>query len=116
MKQQPESEPEADRFLLQSPTMPNLTDPGYISEFMLDKVMKEKFHENVEDAAVRDQALKFLQMFRAAKGRDQTIVDILHAAKSARRDFNEGIAEIGFVMGLQFGFELAQSFPPLDKR
>lgn len=95
--------------------MPNITDPSYISEFMLDKVVKEKFHDNTDDASVRAQAMTFLLMFRACRNHDQTIVDILHAAKVGRRDFKEGIAEIGFVMGLQFGFELAQAFPPLNK-
>src|SRR6266849_2421859 len=93
-----------------------ITDPSYISEHMLDKVLKEKFHDNADDAAVRDQALKFLRMFRASTTRDQTIVDILHASRISRRDFKEGIAEIGFTMGMQFGFELALSFPPLQKK
>lgn len=92
-----------------------LTDPSYISEHMLDKVVKEKFHDNVDDTAVRDQAIKFLHMFRTGTTHDQTIVDILHASRVSRRDFKEGIAEIGFVMGLQYGFELALSFPPLQK-
>jgi hypothetical protein len=43
------------------------TDPSYVSEHMLDRVVKEKFHDNAEDAAVRDQAIKFLQMFRASR-------------------------------------------------
>jgi hypothetical protein len=90
-----------------------ITDPSYISEHMLDKAVQEKFHDNADDVAVRNQLFVFLQIFRAAKTRDQTIVDILHASRAARRDSNEGIAEIGFVMGMQFGFELAQSFPPL---
>jgi len=65
---------------------------------------------------VRDQAIKFLQMFLDSTTRDQTIVDILHASQKSRRVFKEGIAEIGFVMGIQFGFELALSFPPLQKK
>ncbi len=93
-----------------------ITDPSYISEHMLDKIVKEKFHDNADDAAVRDQAIKFLQMFRASTTRDQTIVDILHPSRISRRDFKEGIAEIGFTMGMQFGFELALSFPPLQKK
>lgn len=90
-----------------------ITDPGYISEFMLDIAVREKFHDNTDDGAVRDQATKFLRMFRAAKMHDQTIVDILHASKFSRRKSKEDIAEIAFVMGMQFGYELAQSFPPL---
>ena len=42
---------------------PKITDPSYISEHMLDKVVKEKFHDNPDDAAVRNQMIKFLQMF-----------------------------------------------------
>src|SRR5260370_16991062 len=93
-----------------------ITDPSFISEHMLDKVVKEKFHHNADDPAVRDQAIKFLKMFRASTTRDQTIVDILHASQVSRLDFQEGIAEIGFIMGMQYGFELALSFPPLQKR
>jgi hypothetical protein len=62
----------------------------YISEHMLDKVVKEKFHDNADDAAVRDQMLKFLRMFRAGTTRDQTIVDILHASRVSRRESKEG--------------------------
>ena len=94
----------------------NITDPGYISEHMFDKVVKEKFHDNVDDAAVRNQAIKFLHMFRSGTTHDQTIVDILHASRVSRRDFKEGIAEIGFLMGLQYGFELALTFPPLKSK
>ena len=53
----------------------NITDPSYISGHMLDKVVKEKFHDNADDAAVRDQMFKFLQIFRASTTHDQTIVD-----------------------------------------
>ncbi len=94
----------------------NITDPSYISEHMLDKVVKEKFHGNADDTAVRNQAIKFLQMFCASTTRDQTIVDVLHASQISRRDFKEGIAEIGFLMGMQYGFELALSFPPLQNK
>ncbi len=95
----------------------NITDPSYISEHMLDKVVKEKFHDNAKsNTAVRNQAIKFLQIFRASTARDQTIVDILHASQISRRDFKEGIAEIGFLMGMQYGFELALYFPPLQKK
>jgi hypothetical protein len=34
----------------------------------------------------------------------------------SRRDFKEGIAEIGFLLGMQYGFELALSFLPLQKK
>jgi len=93
----------------------NITDPSYISEHMLDKVVKEKFHDNADDTAVRNQAIKFLQMLRASTTRNQTIIDILHASQMSRPDFKEDIAEIGFLMGMQYGFELALTFPPLQK-
>ena len=94
----------------------NITDPSYISEHMLDRVVKEKFHDNADDIAMRNQAIKFLQILRASTTRNQTIVDIPHASQMSRRDSKEGIAEIGFVMGMQYGFELALSFPPLHKK
>jgi hypothetical protein len=93
--------------------MPKLIDPSYISEQMFDKVVKEKFQDNVDDPAVRDQAIKMLAMFRAGKTHDQIITDVLQAARAARRTSAEGVAEIGFLMGMQFGFELAVSFPPI---
>ena len=34
----------------------------------------------------------------------------------SRRDFKEGITEIGSLIGMQYGFELALSFPPLQKK
>ena len=92
-----------------------ITDPSYISENMFDKVVREKFQDNTNDPAVRDQAIKMLKMFRAGKTHEQIIVDVLHAADGARRSSNEGIAEIGFLMGMQCGFELAVSFPPLKR-
>jgi len=64
---------------------------------------------------VRNHAIKFSQIFRASRTRDQNIVDILHASQISRRDFKDGIAEIGCLMGMQYGFELALSFPPLQK-
>jgi len=90
-----------------------ITDPSYISEQMLDRVVREKFHDNADDDAVRDQATTFLRTFQASRAHDQTIVDILHASRASRHDSKEGIAEIAFVMGMQFGFELVQSLPPL---
>ena len=94
----------------------NITDPSYITEHMLDKVVKEKFNDNADDTAVRNHAIKFSQIFRASRTRDQNIVDILHASQISRRDFKDGIAEIGCLMGMQYGFELALSFPPLQKK
>lgn len=91
-----------------------LTDPSYVSENMFDLVVKEKFQNSANDAAMQDQATKLLQMFQASQSHDQTIVDILHASKFSRRKSKQDIAEIGFLMGLQFGFELALTFPPLS--
>lgn len=56
-----------------------ITDPGYISEQMFDRVLMEKFHDNADDNAVRNQAIQFLKIFRAGRTHDQIIVDILHA-------------------------------------
>jgi hypothetical protein len=94
----------------------NITDPSYISEHMLDKVIREKFHDNTDDHAVILQGDTFARMFRAGKTHDQTIVDILYASRVSRHETKEGVAEIAFVMGMQFGFELALAFPPLEKQ
>jgi hypothetical protein len=75
-----------------------ITDPSYISEHMFDKVVREKFQNNPDDADVRAQAITMLRMFRAGKTHDQVIADIMHAARSSRRGTNEEIAEIGFLM------------------
>jgi hypothetical protein len=34
----------------------------------------------------------------------------------SRHKTKEGLAEIGFVMGMQFGFEPALAYPPLSKQ
>ena len=90
-----------------------ITDPSYISEHMFDKVVREKFQENTDDRAVQDQARKMLAMFRSGRTHDRIIADVIHASKVARRTSTLDIAEIGFLMGMQFGFELALSFPPI---
>ena len=46
---------------------PHLTDPSYISEQMFDKTIREKFQDNCDDAAVRDQAAKLIRLLRASK-------------------------------------------------
>ena len=92
----------------------HLTDPSYISEQMLDRAVRSKFTENADDLAVRMQAMELVRLLRASGSRNQIIVDILHAADVSHRESPDGIAEIGFVMGLQFGFELALSYPPLQ--
>jgi len=57
-----------------------------------------------------------LRMFRAGRTHDQVIADIMRISQVSRRGSKEQVAEIGFVMGMQFGFELAMSFPPLPKQ
>jgi len=74
------------------------------------------FWSIADDAAVRNQAIKFLQMFRASTTRNRPSLTYLHPSQMSRRDFKEGIAEIGFLMGMQHGFELALSFPPLQRK
>ena len=90
-----------------------LTDPSYISEQMFDKMLREKLQENPEDDSVRLQALKFMQLVRRSKARNGILADIMHAAKVSEQTSVEQVAEIAFCMGLQFGFELALSYPPL---
>jgi hypothetical protein len=92
-----------------------ITNPSYISEQMFDRVIREKFQENTDDRSVILQAAALARMFRAGKTHDQTIGDILHASQASRRESKEGLAEIAFVMGMQFGFELALTFPPLPR-
>jgi len=93
-----------------------LTDPSYISNQMFDRLVKVKFHDNADDAAVRDQALKLVEMIRASKLRTQILADVLHAAEVSRNKSPRGVAEIGFAMGVQCGFELALTYPPLGKK
>jgi hypothetical protein len=53
-------------------------------------------------------------MVRSSQSRDQIIADIMHAAaKVSGSSSKEQFAEIAFCMGLQFGFELGLSYPPL---
>jgi hypothetical protein len=92
--------------------MAHMTDPGYISPNMFDVVMREKFYNNTDDAAVSDQAQKLLLLLRESKSRPQIIADVLHAASISKHRTPDGIAEIGFAMGLQFGFELALTCVP----
>ena len=93
-----------------------LTDPSYISNQMFDRLVKVKFHDNADDAAVRDQALKLVEMIRASKLRTQILADVLHAAEVSRNKSPRGVTEIGFAMGVQCGFELALTYPPLGKK
>jgi hypothetical protein len=97
-----------------APKIPrNLTDPSYISEEMFDRVVSEKFQDNQNDDAVRNQAIKLIGMIRASKRRSQIIADILHASRTSSKESAQDIAEIGFSMGVQFGFELGLTYPPL---
>lgn len=93
-----------------------LTDPSYISQQMFDKAIREKFQDNLNDGAVRQQAFKLLQMVRSSQWREQILADIMHAAKVSGHTSMDQAAEIAFCMGLQFGFELALSYPPLPRR
>jgi hypothetical protein len=90
-----------------------LTSPSYISQQMFDKALREKFQDNPDDEAVRQQAMKLIQLVRGSQSRERTLVDIMHAAKVSGHTSKEQTAEIAFCMGLQFGFELALSYPPL---
>jgi len=57
-----------------------------------------------------------MRMFRTGKTHGQIITNILHASRVSRHETKEGLAEIAFVMGMQFGFELTLTFPPLPKQ
>lgn len=93
-----------------------LTDPSYISEQMFDNVLRQKFMDNTNDLSVRHQALTLLQLVRRSQSREQIITDIMHAMKASGSSSKEQLAEIAFCMGLQFGFELGISYPPLHRR
>jgi hypothetical protein len=95
--------------------MAHMTDPGCISPNMFDAVMREKFYNNTDDAAVSAQAQKLLLLLRESKSRPQIIADVLHAANISKNRTPDGIAEIGFPMGLQFGFELALTCVPEEE-
>jgi hypothetical protein len=90
-----------------------VSDPGYISAQMFAKVLREKFFENINDPAVRNQAMTLIKLFRSSGCQAQVIVDILEAVKISGKTSPEGVAEIGFAMGVQYGFELAQTYPAL---
>ena len=91
-----------------------LTNPSYISQQMFDKALREKFQDNTDDAAVQEQAVKLLQLHHASQLRELILVDIMRAAKVSGHTSREQTAEIAFCMGLQFGFELGLSYPPLS--
>jgi hypothetical protein len=89
-----------------------ITDPGYISQRMFDAALQSKFIDNVDDAAVRQQAVTLLHLFRNSATHSQVLADVLHAARISRRTSVEQVAEIAFAMGMQFGFEMALTYPP----
>ena len=90
-----------------------ITNPSYISQQMFDNALRWKFLENTDDDAVRQQALKLIQLFWGSSLRQQVLTDIDHAANVSGRTSRQQTGEIAFAMGLQFGFELALSYPPL---
>jgi hypothetical protein len=91
----------------------SLTNPSYISEQMFDKVLRDKFQENSDDHAVIQQAAQLARLVRGSQSHQQILVDIMYAAKASGKTSIEQVAEIALSMGLQFGFELALSYPPL---
>jgi hypothetical protein len=91
-----------------------ITNPNYISQQMFDVALRQKFLENPDDDAVTQQALRLTELFRGSLSRQQVLVDIAHAAKVPGHTSMEQAQEIAFAMGLQFGFELALSYPPLS--
>ena len=90
-----------------------LANPNYISQQMFDKALQDKFQDNSDDEAVRQQAVKLIQLVRGSQSRKWILADIMHAAKVSGHTSLEETVEIAFSMGLQFGFELALSYPPL---
>ena len=91
-----------------------LTNPRYISQQMFDKAIREKFHDNPDDQAVQQQGSQMMQLVTGSQLRDQIVTDILHAAKVSGYSSKEQTAVIAFCMGLQFGFELGLTYPPLS--
>jgi hypothetical protein len=90
-----------------------VTNPSYISQQMFDKALREKLLENSDDQDVRQQGMTLMHLATTSRFREQILADILHAAKISRHTSKEQMAVIAFCMGLQFGFELALTYPPL---
>src|SRR5271154_2201294 len=91
-----------------------ITNPSYISQRMFNIALRDKFLENPDDDAILRQAVELLQLFRGSTLHHQVLVDISHAANASGRTSWDQAAEVAFAMGLQFGFELALSYPPLS--
>jgi hypothetical protein len=100
--------------------MPNqgrhVTDPSYISAQMFTKVLNERFFENTDDPAVRSQAITLIKLLRSSGCLPQVIADVLFAVRVQKEPSIELTAEIGFAMGMQFGFELAHTHPSPQRR
>ena len=95
--------------------MPNqgrhVTDPSYLSAQMFAKVLQEQFFENTNDPAVRRQAITLITLLRSSGCLPQIIVDVQEATRISGHRSDEMTAEIAFAMGMQFGFELAHTYP-----
>jgi hypothetical protein len=89
-----------------------VTNPSYISQQMFDKALLEKFLDNADGEGVRQQASRLTQLVAGSQSRDQIVADIVHAAKVSGNTAREQTAVVAFCMGLQFGFELALTYPP----
>jgi hypothetical protein len=88
-----------------------VTMPDHISQGMFDKALREKFYDNPDDDAVRDQAIRMMRLVRGSEARTRILSDVSYAAEISSLTSIEARAEIAFCMGLQFGFELALSYP-----
>jgi len=89
----------------------NLADTAHISPQMCATVLREKFFDNTNDPAVRSQAIGLIKLLRASGCQQQIISEILHAVKASGSVSAERAAEIGFAMGMQYGFELNYTYP-----
>jgi hypothetical protein len=89
-----------------------VTVPNHISQGAFNKALREKFYNNPDDSAVRDQALFLMRLVRGSEARSRILSDVTYAAEASGHTSKEDRAEIAFCMGMQFGFELALSCPP----
>lgn len=94
----------------------HVTDPSYISAQMFAKVLSEQFFENTDDPAVRRQAITLINLLRSSGYLPQVIADALSAVRVQKKPSIELTAEIAFSMGMQFGFELAHTYPSPQQR
>lgn len=90
-----------------------ITNPEYISQEMFDRALREKFHENPGDSAVRQQAVKMWQLVTGSQWRNLTLRDIAHAARISGHTSKEQMQLIAYCMGMQVGFELGFTYPPV---